>query len=294
MSTAGTTGPSGTTGTTADPARWDPAQATELLLALSADAARRIATHRAETVTTKAHAADLVTELDTGIERSVRAAVLDAFPDQHFIGEEDGSSGAADARVVWYCDPVDGTTNYANDLGWSSFSLAAADASGPLIGAVAHPTRREILLAVRGQGAHRYLLDADHAVTGEPKPVHALTTDSLGGTVFTTELLAHQPWHGLFPMMQSLADVACTCRIMGSSALTLLQVGAGRAAGATIASWSPIDNIAAVLIGVEAGAVCLDEQGNATTGPDDGGILLAAPNVADQLYTLWRNAISQR
>lgn len=277
---------------TPDAAAWDPASATELLLRLSADAANRIASHRAETVATKAHAADLVTELDTGIERAVRAAVLDAFPDQYFIGEEDGSSGAPDAAVVWYCDPVDGTTNYANDLGWSSFSLAAADASGPLVGAVAHPTRREILLAVRGQGAHRYVLDADFAVTGEPVPVHALTTNSLGGTVFTTELLAHQPWHGLPELMQSLADAACTCRIMGSSALSLLQVGAGRAAGSTIAHYSPIDNIAAVLIGTEAGAVCLDEQGNPTTGPDAGGILLAAPNVADELYALWRNAIS--
>ena len=57
-----------------------PDSAEQLAIDLACDAARSIATVRAATVTTKAHPADLVTELDTGIESDVRKRLLGAFP----------------------------------------------------------------------------------------------------------------------------------------------------------------------------------------------------------------------
>jgi fructose-1,6-bisphosphatase/inositol monophosphatase family enzyme len=69
-------------------------------------------------------------------------------------------------------------------------------------------------------------------------------------------------------------------------------VAAGRAVGALISTFSPIDNLGSILAGLEAGAVCLDSDGNATTGPAAGGVLLAAPNVADELSAIWRKALT--
>ncbi|WP_353649556.1 inositol monophosphatase [Nakamurella sp. A5-74] len=267
-----------------------PDEQTALALELACDAARQIATHRAQTITTKAHAADLVTELDTSIEQTVRAAVAARFPEHRFVGEEFGATGADDASISWYCDPVDGTTNFAHDLGWSSFSLCARDSTGPAWGVIAHPTRREVLVGQRGGGAWRIALDEHFRPTQEWEPLRASSTTSLAGTVFTTELLSHRPWPGTSAMIGLLADRSCTARIMGSSALTLAQVGAGRAAGAIIGRFSPIDNQAAILIGLEAGARCLDESGQDTTWPAGGGVLLAAPGVADELSELWRQA----
>lgn len=268
-----------------------PESAVQLAIDLACDAARSIATVRADTVTTKAHPADLVTELDTGIEVDVRQRLLGAFPAHRLIGEEFGSAGNDDAAFTWYCDPVDGTTNYANDLGWSAFSLCCVDSTGPLLGVVAHPVRKEIVVSRRGRGASRWTLGEDFRLTGEAERLAASPTTTLAGTIFTTELRAHLPWPGMFSMIDALAARSCTARILGSSALTLLQVAAGRAAGALISTFSPIDNLGSILAGLEAGAVCLDADGNATTGPATGGVLLAAPNVADELSAIWRNAM---
>lgn len=268
-----------------------PDSAEQLAIDLACDAARSIATIRATRVTTKAHAADLVTELDTRIESDVRTRLLGVFPDHRLIGEEFGADGNEQARYTWFCDPVDGTTNYANDLGWSAFSLCCTDSAGPLLGVVVHPVRRELVVSRRGGGAWRWRLDDDFRPTGEPERLAASTTATLAGTVFATELLTHLPWPGMFPMFDALAARSCTARILGSSALTLLQVAAGRAAGAVISAFSPIDNLGSILAGLEAGAVCLDSGGNATTGPVTGGVLLAAPNVAEELSVIWRNAL---
>lgn len=268
-----------------------PASAEQLAVDLACDAARSIATIRATAVTTKAHAADLLTELDTTIESNVRDRLLGAYPDHRLVGEEFGAVGNEHAAFTWFCDPVDGTTNYAHDLGWSAFSLCCSDSSGPLLGVVAHPVRRELVVARRGGGAWRWNLDDDYRPTGQPEKLAAPTTATLAGSIFATELQAHLPWPGMFAMIDDLAARSCTARILGSSALTLLQVAAGRAAGALISTFSPIDNLASILAGIEAGAVCLGADGSATTGPATGGVLLAAPNVADELSAIWRNAL---
>lgn len=270
-----------------------PDSAEQLAIDLACDAARSIATIRATTVTTKAHPADLVTELDTGIEADVRKRLLGAYPDHRLIGEEFGAGGNEQAAFTWFCDPVDGTTNYANDLGWSAFSLCCNDSEGPVLAVVAHPVRKELVVSRRGGGAWRWRLGDDFRPTGEPERMAASTTATLAGTVFATELLAHLPWPGMFPMFDALAARSCTARILGSSALTLLQVAAGRAAGAVISTFSPIDNLGSILAGIEAGAVCLDSDGNATTGPATGGVLLAAPNVAEELSVIWRTALAR-
>jgi len=276
-------------GSSADTALLDSAE--QLAIDLACDAARSIATVRATTVTTKAHPADLVTELDTEIESDVRNRLLGAFPEHRLIGEEFGAGGNEQAMFTWFCDPVDGTTNYANDLGWSAFSLCCTDAAGPLLGVVAHPVRKELVVSRRGGGAWRWTLGDDFRPTGDPERLAASTTATLAGTIFTTELKAHIPWPGMLPMFDELAARSCTARILGSSALTLLQVAAGRAAGAVISTFSPIDNLGSILAGLEAGAVCLDSDGNATTGPATGGVLLAAPNIAEELSAIWRNAL---
>ena len=276
-------------GSSADTALPDSAE--QLAIDLACDAARSIATVRATTVTTKAHPADLVTELDTEIESDVRNQLLGAFPEHRLIGEEFGASGNEQAMFTWFCDPVDGTTNYANDLGWSAFSLCCVDSAGPLLAVVAHPVRKELVVSRRGGGAWRWTLGEDYRPTGDPERLAASTTATLAGTIFTTELKAHLPWPGMLPMIDELAARSCTARILGSSALTLLQVAAGRAAGALISTFSPIHNLGSILAGLEAGAVCLDSDGNATTGPATGGVLLAAPNVAEELSAIWRNAL---
>jgi len=195
-------------------------------------------------VETKDHPADLVTPVDRRIEAHVRWVLAEQFPGHGVRGEESGGPAGTGARPLWLVDPVDGTVNFAHGLGWSSFALALLDVDGtPLVGVVADPWRGETFSAVRGGGARC-----------NGAPVHAGDTRSLAGQLVLTELSAHLPWPGMAELVLALAALHCTTRIMGSSALSLAQVAAGRAAGAVLGSDEPLDTAAGRLIAVEAGA----------------------------------------
>jgi len=237
--------------------------------------------HRVTSVASKAHPADLVTELDRGIERHVRQVVLERFPDHAFVGEEYGGSPVP-GTPTWYLDPVDGTTNLANGVPWTSFSLALAVDDRPLVGVVAEPWQRTVFDAVDGRGARR-----------DGIPLTLPADAALRGGVIGTELAGHEAWPGMHDLASSLTEAFCTLRIMGSGTLTLVGPAAGRGCAALVHRFNPIDHLAAVLIAHEAGAVVLDEDGRRSLFPARGGVLVAAPAVADETYALWARALDR-
>jgi myo-inositol-1(or 4)-monophosphatase len=223
---------------------------------------------RADQISTKTSGADWVTETDLAVERHVRAAVQARFPEHRIVGEEYGTTDAgAGAAATWYVDPVDGTTNFVHGLPWSSFSICVVDDEGPAVGAVADPYRGEVLSAVRGRGARR---------NGEPS--RCAQTDTLVGGIFLTELTMQSLWPGQSALMGALAERGCVTRIMGSNALSLASVGAGRASATLIGRFGPIDCHAGTLIAREAGASVVFAGG---------GVLCAAPGVVDEVVQLW-------
>ncbi|MGH3488292.1 MAG: inositol monophosphatase family protein [Actinopolymorphaceae bacterium] len=246
-------------------------------------ASRRIRHARPSAVTTKMHDADLVTDTDREIERHVRAVIEDRFPDHAVVGEEFGGEPAKGGGPTWYVDPVDGTTNYASGLPWCSFSLALADGDGPAVGVVADPFRSEVFSAVRGGPA-----------TCNGVPVHCRDATDLAGEVVVTEWASFRPWPGMDVLLERLSAQHCTARIMGSSALSLVSVAAGRAAAGVIGEFNPIDVLAAVFIAARAGAVVRAEDGTSTLFPAAGGIAVAAPGVADALWKAWVPAMAAR
>ncbi|MPY58462.1 inositol monophosphatase [Streptomyces spongiae] len=224
----------------------------------------------------KAGPADIVTDTDEKVEAHVRAVLRREFPDWGITGEEYGVEEAAPGAPHWLIDPVDGTTNYAHGLGWCSFSLGLAEPDGaPLLGVVADPWRGEVFTAVRGGGAH---------LNGEP--IRAADHTTLTGHVFLTEWAAHAHWPGLDALLTELAARHCTARVMGSTALSLAQVAAGRATAAAIGEFHPVDGLPALLIATEAGAVAMPRL-----PAYDEPLLLSAPQAAAEARELWRTTV---
>ena len=221
-------------------------------------------------IATKTSAADWVTETDLAVERHVRDAVRERFPQDRIVGEEFGTTDAETPPATWYVDPVDGTTNYVHGLPWSSFSCAVVDGAGTALGAVADPYRREVLSAVRGRGAYR-----------DDEPTRCAEADTLVGGIFLTELTMQWVWDGLPGLMRRLSDAGCVTRIMGSNALSLASVGAGRALATLIGEFGPVDCQAGVLIAAEAGAAVRFEGTS---------VVCASPGVVDELLGLLRGA----
>lgn len=233
---------------------------------------------RTGAVRQKRDAADMVTDTDELVERHVRETLGREFPGHRLEGEEYGVAEGAPGAPCWVVDPVDGTTNYAHGIGWSSFSLGLRDAAGPLLGVVADPWRGEVFTAVRGQGAR---LDG--------RPVEATREPGLAGRVVMTEWAAHAPWKGMGRMLEELSARYCTVRIMGSTALSLAQVAAGRASAGMIGTFQAVDGLPAMLIAREAGALAFDDRGPVAALPS-GGLLLAAPGAAEEVHAIWRAA----
>ncbi|WP_330348850.1 inositol monophosphatase family protein [Streptomyces sp. NBC_00582] len=242
---------------------------------LAAWASETIRGARTTAVRRKASPADLVTDTDEAVERHVRAVLGEAFPGYGIVGEEYGTTEGAGSAPTWVVDPVDGTSNFAHGIGWCSFSLGLAAPDGtPLLGVVADPWRGETFTAVRGGGAH---------VDGVP--VRAADHTTLTGHLFLTEWAAHAHWPGMDALLTELSARHCTVRVMGSTALSLVQVAAGRATAAAIGEFHHVDGLPALLIAQEAGAIALPGL-----PAYDEPLLLAAPAAAEEAQSLWRRA----
>jgi myo-inositol-1(or 4)-monophosphatase len=194
----------------------------------------------------KKGAINLVTEIDLQIEREFREMIAGRFPDHVVLGEEFERAGDRDSAppFCWVFDPVDGTTNYAHGLPIFCASLALEIDRTPAVGAVYDPTRRELFTAERGGGAW---------LNGQPLAVSTVDTllDSLLVTGFHYGIQKDpEELIGLFRefIMRSRA-----VRRLGSAALDLCYVAAGRFDGYWESIIQPWDVAAGALIVEEAG-----------------------------------------
>ncbi|MGA4508788.1 inositol monophosphatase family protein [Propionibacteriaceae bacterium G1746] len=227
-------------------------------------------------VATKKHAADVVTDVDRAVEQHIRAVLGAEFPDHAVVGEEFGGEPGHD-RPTWYLDPVDGTTNLANHVPWTSMSLALAVEGQPVVAVVCQPWTGEIYLAARGLGA-----------TLNGRPLQLGRVGSLAGRAVFMEMSAHQFFPGQVEIVQRLGEQHCATRVMGSGTLTLARVASGDGVGGLVHSFHPIDHLAGALIAHEAGARVLNEDGDDSLFPSGGGMLVAAPGAAEKLWPVWQ------
>jgi myo-inositol-1(or 4)-monophosphatase len=229
----------------------------------------------------KKGAIDLVTEIDIEIERGFRAMIAERFPDHAVIGEEFGQSGETD-RVPpfgWVFDPIDGTTNYAHGLPIFCSSLALEVDGAPLVAAVYDPTRRELFTAERGQGAW---------LNGRPLRVSAAASliDSLLVTGFHYEVQKDPgPVIALFGAFISRARAV---RRLGSAALDLCYVAAGRVDGFWERKLQPWDVAGGALIVAEAGGRVTDMSGGLYTSRA-GSVLATNGLIHDQMLATIRS-----
>jgi myo-inositol-1(or 4)-monophosphatase len=108
---------------------------------------------RTETKVSKKGRIDLLTEYDLECERSIRGKLLSEFPDHRIVGEENDESGEGD--VVWYVDPIDGTTNFVHGHFFFAVSIALYRGAEGLVGVVHAPALGVTWTAARGAGAYR-------------------------------------------------------------------------------------------------------------------------------------------
>ncbi len=258
---------------------------------LAAEAAEFVRSRRAElfgahpaaadesdAVRAKSTPTDPVTVVDTDAERLLRSRLAQLRPGDPIVGEEGGgptdSAPAPDDAVTWVLDPIDGTVNFVYDIPAYAVSIGAQVGGVSVAGAVADVVGRSVYSAALGQGAHV----TDEQGTRELRctAVEDLSMALLGtGFGYSAGRRATQAAL-LARMLPMVRDV----RRIGSAALDLCMVAAGRLDAYYEHGLQLWDRAAGALIAAEAGARVVLPASDVVGA---GLVVAAAPGVADEL-----------
>lgn len=204
--------------------------------------------------------ADFVSNADLDAEKIIVTELSKARPGWGFIMEEGGVVAPAENDgPSWIIDPLDGTTNYIHGIPHFSISIAAIDKplkqGGKLIaGAVFDPLKQEFFFAEIGKGA--FLNDRRIRVAGRKRLDEALFATGIPFMGRGSEDQHTQYLKELKTVMESSTGV----RRMGSAALDLAWVAAGRVDGFWEHGLDIWDVAAGVIIVREAGGMISDHQ----------------------------------
>lgn len=276
--------------------RSEPAQLRAVAETLAAEAAEFVRSRRAEVfgahagktdsgaVRSKSTPTDPVTVVDTETERLLRDRLAELRPGDPILGEEGGGpteqQAASDDAVTWVLDPIDGTVNFVYGIPAYAVSVGAQIDGVSVAGAVADVVAGRVYSAAQGLGA--YVIDAQGT-----HPLRCADVDDLSmallGTGFGYSIGRRTTQAALLAKMLPLVrDV----RRVGSAALDLCMVAAGRLDAYYEHGLQVWDRAAGGLIAAEAGArVLVPPVGPSglAAGSEAGLVVAAAPGIADAL-----------
>lgn len=221
---------------------------------------------------------DLVTEVDLAIEREFRATIAQRFPDHAVLGEELGGATIAPPGPRWVFDPIDGTTNFAHGLPIFCASLALEINGIADVAAIYDPNRRELFTAERGCGA---------SLNGQP--VHVSATAALIDAVLATGFPydVHRRVEEIVGLFGAFVGRARAVRRLGSAALDLCYVAAGRLDGFWEMDLKPWDIAAGALLVAEAGGRVTTMGGEPFTSRG-GQVLATNSSLHDEMLAVIR------
>ena len=203
-------------------------------------------------ISSKSQVNDLVTEADYASEKVILEIVKAQFPDHFILSEEKGEINM-DSEYKWFIDPIDGTINFANGIPLCCVSVGLEKAGEMIFGAVINPIMNEYFFAEKGGGA-----------TLNGKPIRVSDKDNVGTSCLVTGFpysYLDMP-NGPLQVFEKLIRQGIPVRRLGSAAIDLCWVAAGRFDGFYEHKLQPWDSAAGALIVTEAGGKVTNFQGD--------------------------------
>lgn len=195
---------------------------------------------------------NLVTEADHASEKAILDIIKADFPDHYILSEEAGEI-IQDSTYKWIIDPIDGTVNFANGIPICCVSIGIEKDGVMQLGAVYSPFLREFFVAEKGKGAT--LNDKPISVSDKTELIHSCLVTGFPYTYLDAP-------NGPLQVFDKLIRKGIPVRRLGSAAIDLCWVAAGRFDGFyehKLAAW---DSAAGFLMVEEAGGKVTDFGGN--------------------------------
>ena len=194
---------------------------------------------------------NLVTEADHASEKAIFEVIKNDYPD-HFILSEEAGEIATDSSFKWIVDPIDGTVNFAHGIPICCVSIGIEQDGEIIMGAVYNPFINEFYFAQKGFGAT--LNDKIIKVSDETEVSKACLVTGFPYTYLD------QP-NGPLEVFSRLIRKGVPVRRLGSAAMDLCWVAAGRFDGFYEHKLQAWDSAAGFLIVEEAGGRVSDFTG---------------------------------
>jgi myo-inositol-1(or 4)-monophosphatase len=204
------------------------------------------------TITNKEGVNNPVTEADHAAEKAIIDIIQKKFPD-HFILSEETGEIITNSEYKWIIDPIDGTINFANGIPICCVSIGVEKDGEMIMGAVYAPILNELFFAEKGLGA-----------TLNDKPIKVGTKKEIINSCLVTGFpytYLDAP-NGPLQVFEKLIRKGVPVRRLGSAAIDLCWVAAGRFDGFYEHKLSAWDSAAGFLMVQEAGGKVTDMNGD--------------------------------
>lgn len=187
---------------------------------------------------------DLVTSADKEVEKIILNLIKKNFPEHRILSEESGRvNWASHSPYLWLVDPIDGTTNFIFRNPLFAVSIALVRRHEIILGVICAPALKELYFAERGKKS--FLNQRKLKVSQKNKLSQSFLTSGYSSRVKDRRLVLE-----FYPRIVSQSEHH---RDLGSAALELAFIAAGRLDGAIILGARPFDIAAGVLVVQKAG-----------------------------------------
>ena len=186
---------------------------------------------------------NLVTEVDKKAEDAIINVIRGEFP-AHFILSEEVGELSTESNYKWIIDPIDGTVNFAHGTPICCISIGLELDGIIIMGAVFNPFMNELFFAEKGKGAFL-----------NNKPLKVSVNDQIESACLVTGF--PYKWATIeadpISVFERFIRKGLPVRRLGSAAIDLCWVAAGRFDGFWEYNLNPWDIAAGYLIIEEAG-----------------------------------------
>ena len=186
---------------------------------------------------------NFVTLYDKRIQTIAKNRLAEIMPDALFMGEENGEQDDISKGYAFVVDPIDGTSNFIKNLRRSCISIGLTLDAFPIAGVIYDPYNDRLYSTVKRSGA--FMND---------KPIHVnsdKTSDgivAIGTAPYNVELKKE-----VIAEISSYLGNCIDIRRLGSAALDLCDIAAGRTCLYFEPVVNPWDYCAGALLVTEAG-----------------------------------------
>jgi myo-inositol-1(or 4)-monophosphatase len=230
------------------------------------------------TITNKEGVNNPVTEADHASEKAIISTIRKNFPDHYILSEEAGKI-VQESEYKWIIDPIDGTINFAHGIPLNCVSIGIEHKGEMILGCVYNPHLNEMFVAEKGNGA--FLNDRQIHVSGQEQALNACLVTGFPYTYLDMP-------NGPLEIFERFIRKGVPVRRLGSAAIDLCWVAAGRFDGFYEHKLEAWDSAAGFLMVEEAGGKVTDFKGDKYS-PYQHRILATNGKIHDEMLAIINN-----